>query len=325
MYGTMAKTRKKGLRKVEGSQPKALVDSLSLVEMFERFMAMKRTEGLSRRTIEEYEVHFGYLLNYVGSDLAKEEITADVFRGYVGWMLHDRGLSPVTANVRIRTMRAFIRFCFVEGYISVPIHEKIKTLKTDEDTIESFTTAEIKALLNAVDTSTFAGFRDFVMICTLLDTMVRISELLAIKRCNVNLKEGTIKLEAHETKTRRARTVPISSKTCKLLDEYLTETEEFGHDLLFLTYDGRPIVANSWRRRLSEYGEHAGISNKRVSPHTFRHTAALLYILNGGDPFSLQKILGHSDMSMVRKYIQMSNADVKRQHNTFSPLKNIKL
>lgn len=45
--------------------------------------------------------------------------------------------------------------------------------------------------------------------------------------------------------------------------------------------------------------------------------------MNGGDPFSLQRILGHSDMSMVRKYIQMTNADVKRPHNTFSPLKNI--
>ncbi|TCP54435.1 phage integrase family protein [Tumebacillus sp. BK434] len=76
---------------------------------------------------------------------------------------------------------------------------------------------------------------------------------------------------------------------------------------------------------MSEYGELAGIRNKRVSPHTFRHTGALFYILNGGDPFSLQKILGHTDMSMVRKYIQMTSADVKRQHNIFSPLKNIRL
>lgn len=325
MYGVKSTTRKKGLRTAVGSQPKLMVDSLSLTEMFERFMAVKRTEGLSRRTIEEYEVHFGYLLGYLGSDLAMDEITADVFRSYVGWMIHERGLSPVTANVRIRTMRAFIRFCFIEGYISTPVHEKIKTLKTEQDTIESFSTAEIKLLLNAVDTSSFAGFRDFVMICTLLDTMVRISELLAIKRHNINLKEGTIKLEAHETKTRRARGVPISSKTSKLLNDYLEEVEDFGHELLFLTYTGQPILANSWRRRLSEYGEIAGINNKRVSPHTFRHTAALLYILNGGDPFSLQKILGHSDMSMVRKYIQMTNADVKRQHNAFSPLKNIKL
>jgi integrase/recombinase XerD len=324
MYGTKG-LRKKGRRNTNSISVTAVLDKLTLVEMFERFMVQKRTEGLAARTVEEYQVHFGYLMDYLEQDLANEEITADVMRGYIDWMLNDRGLSPVTVNVRIRTMRAFLRHSFLEGYLKVPVHEKIKTLKTEEDTLQSFTTSEIKVLLDVIDTSTFAGFRDYVMVCTLLDTMVRISELLAIKRSNVNLKEGTIKLEAHATKTRRARMVPISSKTAKLLDEYMKESEEFGEELLFLSYDGRPILANSWRRRLSEYGELAGIDQKRVSPHTFRHTGALFYILNGGDPFSLQRILGHSDMSMVRKYIQMTNADVKRQHNTFSPLKNINI
>lgn len=109
----------------------------------------------------------------------------------------------------------------------------------------------------------------------------------------------------------------------KLLKEYMLETEDFGCETLFVTYDGRPIVSNTWRRRLTEYGELAGINSKRVSPHTFRHTGALFYIMNGGDPFSLQKILGHSDMSMVRKYIQMTDSDVKRQHNAFSPLNRV--
>ncbi|TCP54434.1 phage integrase family protein with SAM-like domain [Tumebacillus sp. BK434] len=142
---------------------------------------------MAQVTLEDYEVHFRYLFEYLGGDIAKEDITADLFRAYIDWMIHDKGLSPVTANVRIRTMRAFIRFAFVEGYIQSPLHEKIKLLKTEEDTLESFTTAEVKALLDKVDTSTFAGFRDFVMICTLLDTMARISELVALKRSNVNI------------------------------------------------------------------------------------------------------------------------------------------
>jgi site-specific recombinase XerD len=68
----------------------------------------------------------------------------------------------------------------------------------------------------------------------------------------------------------------------------------------------------------------AGIK-KAVLPHIMRHTGVLFYRLNDGDPFSLQKKLGHSDLSMTRKYIQITNMDVKRQHNTFSPLKNILL
>jgi integrase/recombinase XerD len=316
MYG--AKTKRKVARNTTTINASSLVGSLSLVEMFERFMAQKRTEGLARKTLEDYEVHFGYLLGLLGGDMPKENINADLFRAYNYWMINEKGLSPVTANVRIRTMRAFVRFAFVEVYVDKTIHEKIKTLNTEKDSKESFTTAEVKALLDKVDTSTFAGFRDFVMVCVLLDTIVRISELMAIK-----LKRE--QLEAHETKTCRARTVPISTKTCKLLADYMSESEDFNEGMLFLSYDGRSMLPNTWRRRLSEYGELASFNNKRVSPHTFRHTGALFYILNGGDPFSLQKILGHSDMSMVRKYIQMTNADVKRQHNAFSPLRNIKI
>ncbi|WP_338447756.1 tyrosine-type recombinase/integrase [Niallia oryzisoli] len=238
-------------------------------------------------------------------------------------MFNDKGLAPTTANVRIRTMRAFLRYCYQEGWIEEPIHERFKPVKTPEDEIQAFTPAEVKALLNQSDDSRFVGFRDKVMIYVLLDTMVRISELLNMKRSNVDLKSGFIKLEPHETKTKRSRSVPISTKTIKLLEEYMKESEDFGSEYLFVTYDGRDILSNTWRRRLTELGEMAGISNKRVSPHTFRHTGALFYIMNGGDPFSLQKILGHSDMSMVRKYIQMTDSDVKRQHNSFSPLNSI--
>jgi integrase/recombinase XerD len=74
------------------------------------------------------------------------------------------------------------------------------------------------------------------------------------------------------------------------------------------------------RDNMRLFGNVAGIKNKRCSPHTLRHTGALFYILNGGDPFSLQRILGHSHMNMVRTYIQLTNMDVQKQHNIHSPL-----
>jgi len=193
-------------------------------------------------------------------------------------MVHEQVLKPTTVNVRIRFNRAFLRYCYQENWIEVPIHEKFKPIKTTEDEIQAFTPAEIKSLLNQFDDSRFVGFRDKVMIYVLLDTMVRISELLNIKRSNVDFKSGYIKLEPHETKTKRTRSVPISTKTIKLLEEYQRESEDFGSEYLFVTYDGRDILSNTWRRRLTELGEMAGISIKRVSPHTFRHTGALFYI-----------------------------------------------
>ena len=153
--------------------------------------------------------------------------------------------------------------------------------------------------------------------------MVRVSELVAIRRENVHLDDGFVKLEATETKTRRARLVPLSARTIVILKEYLKETKEFESEYLFLTYEGKPLSPDTIRWSLRQIGEAAGITNKRVSPHTFRHTGALMYVMNGGDPFSLQKILGHSHMNMVRKYIQMTDMNVKAQHDLFSPLNRI--
>jgi integrase/recombinase XerD len=316
-------TNRKGKRKHSRVGTTRTFEQFTMSEMFEKFMWAKRAEGLAPRTIEEYELHFSWLFDWLEGDLSSYEMTLQVFLEYVHYMKDEKGLAPNTVNIRIRTMRAFLRWCYNEKHISEPIHEKIKLLKTGQDTIESFSTTEVKAIFNAFDTTTFVGFRDKVMVMVLLDSMVRVGELLNMKRSNVDFKLGIIKLEALNTKTRKAREVPISSKTAKLLKEYMDESADFEEELLFLTYDGRQIEGNTWRTRLKEIGELAGIKGKRVSPHTFRHTGALFYIMNGGDPFSLQKILGHTDMSMTRRYIQMSNIDVRRQHNVFSPLKNI--
>ena len=291
----------------------------SIRAMFDMFLTEKSIEGLSERTLHDYNVHFDYLIGYLGEEINNNQFSKELFKSYIAYMLHERGLSPVTANVRIRTIRAFLRYYYLNGHIDEPIHEHFKPVKTKEDTLESFTPDEIKKLLSVVDEKSYKGFRDKLIIYLLLDTLVRCSELVGMKRNNIDLKSGFITLESEATKTKKARTVPISTRTTKLLKEYLTITEEFETEKLLLTYEGEPLSDNTVRKNLSEIGVKASVQ-KRVSPHTFRHTGALFYILNGGDPFSLQKILGHIDMSMVRKYIQMTNTDVKKQHNLFSPL-----
>ncbi|MEB2492869.1 tyrosine-type recombinase/integrase [Peribacillus frigoritolerans] len=132
-------------------------------------------------------------------------MTLEVFLGWADFMLNDKGLQPTTVNIRVRTTRAFIRWCYLENLIDTPIHERFKPIKTAEDTIEVLTISEIKTLLNAFDESTFVGFRDKVMVMVLLYSMIRISELLVMKRGNGDFEAGVIKLEAMNTKTRKAR------------------------------------------------------------------------------------------------------------------------
>ncbi|WP_260631356.1 site-specific integrase [Neobacillus niacini] len=294
---------------------------LSMTEMFEEFMLIKKGEGLAKRTITEHYNNFGYFKDYINRELLADEMTTELFMGWITFMRDEMDYTPGTINIRVRTMRAFLRYCYEDkAWISEPIHKRFKPIKAPIDVVEAFTVEEYRRLIAAIDDESYVGFRTKVITFVLLDTMVRVCELVDIKRQNIDFKTMSIRLEAADTKTRVGRVVPISARTAKLLSEYMKETEDFGNEYVFLTYEGEKIGEATVRDNLRVYGQVAKITNKRVSPHTLRHTGALFYILNGGDPFSLQRILGHSHMNMVRRYVQMTNMDVQNQHSAHSPL-----
>ena len=85
------------------------------------------------------------------------------------------------------------------------------------------------------------------------------------------------------------------------------------------------MTLNRLEKRIKDYGVTAGLEGVRCSPHTFRHTFAISYLRNGGDVFSLQRILGHSTLDVVRIYVNMSDVDVKACHRRFSPADNMDL
>jgi integrase/recombinase XerD len=295
--------------------------SLSMTEMFDEFMLIKKGEGLAKRTIAEHYNNFGYFKDYMNRELLSDEMTTELFMSWITFMREEMDYSPMTINIRVRTMRAFLRYCYEDkAWISEPIHKRFKPIKAPIDVVEAFSVEEYRRLIAAIDDENYVGFRTKVMTYVLLDTMVRVCELVDIKRQNIDFKTMAIRLEAADTKTRVGRVVPISSRSAKLLSEYMRETEDSGNEYVFLTYEGEKIGEATVRDNLRVYGQIAKITNKRVSPHTLRHTGALFYILNGGDPFSLQRILGHSHMNMVRRYVQMTNLDVQNQHSTHSPL-----
>jgi len=92
---------------------------------------------------------------------------------------------------------------------------------------------------------------------------------------------------------------------------------------LFLTAAGNPITTDRLRTIIEKYAWRVGIEGVRCSPHTFRHTFAISYLRNGGDVFSLQRILGHSSLEIVRIYVNMGEADIKNCHRRFSPADNL--
>lgn len=294
---------------------------MTMTEMFENYMLVKKGEGLAKRTIDEHYANYGYLKDYLQAELTAEEMTTELFMGWITHMIEDKDYAPGTVNIRVRTVRSFLRYAHEEkGWLDEPIHRRFKPIKAPIDVVEALTVEEFRRLIGAIDDETYTGFRTKVATLVMLDTMMRVGELVDVKRQNVDLKAMQIRLEGADTKTRVGRYVPISNRTAKLLSEYMQETEDFANEYVFLSYEGEPMSESTIRDNLRVAGQVAKLHNKRISPHTLRHTGALFYILGGGDPFSLQKILGHSHMNMVRRYVQMTNMDVQNQHNSYSPL-----
>ncbi|TWI56093.1 tyrosine-type recombinase/integrase [Halalkalibacter nanhaiisediminis] len=102
----------------------------------------------------------------------------------------------------------------------------------------------------------------------------------------------------------KERDVMFQATTKEQLKRYLKVRGSVHHDYLWIAHDDKPLTHKTIQDRLKKYGEMARV-NKRVSPHTFRHTCAKMYILQGGDIFSLQQLLGHSSLEMCRHYVSL--------------------
>ncbi|MEA3442209.1 MAG: tyrosine-type recombinase/integrase, partial [Chloroflexota bacterium] len=119
---------------------------------------------------------------------------------------------------------------------------------------------------------------------------------------------------------------PIGKQVQRLLWRYINRYRPepiANSDFLFLTREGRPLTKDRVEKIIAHYGKKAGLQGVRCSPHTLRHTAAITFLRNGGDVFSLQRMLGHSSLEMTRRYCEIADIDVKKAHITASPVDNL--
>jgi integrase/recombinase XerD len=179
--------------------------------------------------------------------------------------------------------------------------------------------AMLKITMHQMD---FPGIRNYALITLLYDTGCRISELLDLKVEDIQLDEKILTVKG---KGGKGRVVPFGDRSLIALVKYLNRrTTLFGKDgLVFLTKFGNPLTRRMTNKIIERIGEKAKVENVRLSAHTFRHTFAKNWLMNGGDIFSLQKILGHRTLDMVRNYVNITFKDIQSQHNKFSPGDNL--
>ncbi len=321
------------------------------------FIKYKTAEGLRQRTINSYEWVLNKWLERMGDKPINKVVPADI-RDYLAYLRTEyvphtfakvntageastHRLSPKTLRNHWITFKAFFGWAATEFKIANPMTD-IPGPKYKEAPVAAFSQEDLAALIKACAyaretnpgnrhnfvTRRPTAKRDEALILFLLDTGLRASELCHLKIGEVDMKTGKVIVKHGDeggAKGGKGRTVFIGKSTRRVVWRYLADRED-RNDVdapIFLNRGEHPFNPNSLRHLIVRLAEKAGI--KDAHPHKFRHTFAITYLRSGGDVFTLQALLGHSSLDMVRHYAQIAEMDIERVHRKASPVDNLHL
>jgi site-specific recombinase XerD len=233
-------------------------------------------------------------------------------------------LAAISIQNYVRGLRAFFNWLYKEGYTEDHILGDLRPPRAPQKLVGILTEDEIRRILSCLDTDTASGCRDTAIIITALDTGLRLSEIANLKMADAQIQEGYLKVMG---KGAKERIVPIGGLAQKALQRYVfhfrPEALRSDEDNLFLGLDGKAVSGDAVRLIFARLAHKSSV--KHFHPHLCRHTFATNYLINGGDVFSLQQILGHTSLEMVKRYVTLASAQVRVQHRKFSPMDRMNL
>lgn len=303
------------------------------------FILARTADGLSPHTLADY-THTLRLFQLYATDVELSSLDTGQLRAFFAYLRKDylpvrsSGDTAPLSNHTLANMwcgvRSFFKWCAVEGLVATRPDLAIQRPQYTAPEISPFTQEELAALLDAAEytapaqTARRAAFRmkrpsaarDRALILVLLDTGLRVSELGRLQVRDVDLQSGEVTVAPYQSgRKSRGRHVYLGKASRRALWRYVASRHE---GALFVTADGAAMDRNSIRLLLSRLGARAGIA--RCYPHRFRHTFAIEYLRNGGDVFTLQRLLGHGSLDMVRRYLALAQIDAALAHQRASPV-----
>ncbi len=287
------------------------------------FLLNGRAKNLSRQTIPWYERKLEYFERFMGEvypGMDLPSVTPSMIKNYICWlegMEHKRksgvSLSSYTVAGMVRVLKVFFRFLADEGYLPQNPCERIKVPKVQKKIIRALSDVEIQKILLVQDMKTFIGFRNHLIILLFLDTGMRLSELLNLKLKEIDMERYTMRLLG---KGNKEREVPFGFRVARALVKYMKWRGEIpGQEFVFVDKLKQKMKLRQVEKIVEDAARKAGV--ERVHCHRFRHTFALNWVKRGGDAFSLQRVLGHTTLDMVRNYVNLAGEDVVAKHRQF--------
>ncbi len=286
--------------------------------LLEQFVAYLSTEkGLSANTVASYSLDlrsFGAFLSEVGLEF--KSFTRDDIVNYIG-RLKDSGHSSASICRFISSIKGLCRYMVIEKMIDDNPSETLRTPRQWERLPKALSVEDTKRLLETeIKSSLFV--RDAAILELLYASGLRVSEVLTIKINDVNFEGGFLRVMGKGSKE---RVVPMNHRASERIKKYMRELRPGllngrPSPYLFITGRGKPMTRQRFWQALKNFG---GSADLKLTPHMLRHSFATHLLDGGADLRSVQKMLGHSDITTTQIYTKVSSDRIKKVYQEHHP------
>ncbi len=289
---------------------------MKLSQLVDMFLLDNQIKGNSVKTIAQYTRVIRYFVDFT-QDIEVTLLTTEIIKSYQKNLLerdfvgntfysgHEgQKLSRITVNTYMTHLRTFVIYLFENGYTVNNLFDKVSIVKKPKKIKDILSEQQIEKVLLSF-TSCELSIRNECIFLLMVDAGLRLSEICKLNVTDVSFNNNMIKI--NEAKGFKDRYVPMSLSLKKAIYKYVTlyrVPDSIDNDALLLSKDKKRMSEKAVTGVIIRLRKKMGF--KKFNPHLLRHTFATRYIINGGDMFSLQLILGHEDLSTCRKYVHLA-------------------
>jgi integrase/recombinase XerC len=303
---------------------------MSFSEICAHFLEyLKVVKQASLHTIRNYAIDLRSFQAYLKEVESNEncdlgQIDRKTIRGFLAW-LNQNCLNKRSVARRLSSLRSFFKYAQIQGMIASNPTEEIENPKLDKKLPNSISLDEITQLFSQPDLDTYLGFRDRTLMELIYSSGLRVSELAAVNRQDVDFTNMLVRLRG---KGKKERVIPVTKNALQWIKKYLmheerhikseTHSPQVDNEAIFLNKHGTRLTTRSIDRLFDAYLRQSGLAGK-ITPHTLRHSIATHWLENGMDLKTIQVLLGHRSLSTTTIYTQVSNKLKKQVYDAAHP------
>ncbi|MBN1821560.1 MAG: site-specific tyrosine recombinase XerD [Prolixibacteraceae bacterium] len=284
---------------------------------------LKLEKSLSQNSVAAYINDINKLEAFLIDNFAKlnpDKVKLQHLKQFVEW-LNEKGVSPRTQARTISGIKSYFKYLLIEDKINSDPTSLLEAPKVGRKLPDILSIEEIDSLIDAVDLEKSEGQRNKAMLETLYSCGLRVSELVNLKLTNLFFEQGFIKVEG---KGDKERLVPVSKNGILEINKYLSgyrktlKIDKASENVLFLNRRGKKLSRVMIFTIIKNLADKVGLE-KRISPHTFRHSFATHLINGGADLRAVQEMLGHESILTTEIYTHLDRDYLKSTIQQFHP------